>query len=98
MTDGVDFHYQIVGMYRSFRQYQTEAFDLYSCTLIFTMHQCEDPRDKVYGLLGLVQDNRLVVDYTKGVQDLFVDVALIVIKSGNGVQNDVRLYWDAYDK
>ena len=94
----VDFHFQIVGMYRAFRRYGTEAFDLYSCTVNFTMHQCEDPRDKIYGLLGLVQDNRLVVDYTKGVEDLFVDVALIIIESGYGVENDKRSYWDAYDK
>jgi hypothetical protein len=97
-ADNVDFHFQIVGMYRAFRRYGTEAFDLYSCTVNFTMHQCEDPRDKVYGLLGLIQDNRLVVDYTKGVQDVFVDVALIITESGYGVQNDKRSYWDAYDK
>lgn len=97
-ADSVDFHFQIVGMYRAFRRYRTGAFDLYSCTVNFTMHQCEDPREKVYGLLGLVQDSRLVVDYSKGVQDVFVDVVLIILESGYRVQNDKRSYWDAYDK
>lgn len=97
-ADSVDFHFQIVGMYRAFRRYRTGAFDLYSCTVNFTMHQCEDPREKVYGLLGLVQDSRLVVDYSKGVQDVFVDVVLIILESGYRAQNDKRSYWDAYDK
>jgi hypothetical protein len=41
----------------------------------FMTHSCEDPRDKIYGLQGLVDpEDRLVVDYTKSRQQLFVDL------------------------
>lgn len=45
--------------------------------LRFSGYNCENPRDKVYGLLGIVKEKekeRLEVDYTKSVQEVFVDV------------------------
>ncbi|KAH6642531.1 heterokaryon incompatibility protein-domain-containing protein, partial [Boeremia exigua] len=42
----------------------------------FAGYECENPRDKVYGLLGIVKPKeRLEVDYTKSVQDVFLDAA-----------------------
>ncbi|KAJ8109811.1 hypothetical protein OPT61_g7183 [Boeremia exigua] len=42
----------------------------------FSGYECENPRDKVYGLLGIVKPKeRLEVDYTKSVQDVFLDAA-----------------------
>lgn len=46
----------------------------------FSTWNCSNPRDKVYGLLGLVDDdNRVVVDYQKSVKDIFVDVVRQII-------------------
>ncbi|CBY01649.1 hypothetical protein IAQ61_003461 [Plenodomus lingam] len=43
--------------------------------------QCQDPRDKVYGLLGLVhEDQRPVVDYSKTLPGIFTDVMNIHLK------------------
>lgn len=45
----------------------------------YSGYQCENPRDKVYGLLGIVRsDERLEVDYNKLVQDVFLDAARAV--------------------
>ena len=42
----------------------------------FSGYNCEDPRDKVYGLLGIVKEKeRLEPDYNKPVQEVFLDVA-----------------------
>jgi hypothetical protein len=42
----------------------------------FSGYNCEDPRDKVYGLLGIVREKeRLEPDYNKPVQEVFLDVA-----------------------
>ncbi|OAL01665.1 hypothetical protein IQ06DRAFT_375942 [Phaeosphaeriaceae sp. SRC1lsM3a] len=38
---------------------------------------CIDPRDKVYGLLGLCEDNyKFPIDYSKSVQDVFLDATM----------------------
>jgi hypothetical protein len=45
----------------------------------YSSYQCENPRDKVYGLLGIVRsDERLEVDYSKLVQEVFLDAARAV--------------------
>jgi hypothetical protein len=48
---------------------------------------CQDPRDKVYGLLGLasnVKDDDLPVDYSKSMFELFWDVVWFTYKQGEG--------------
>lgn len=43
----------------------------------FSGYKCENPRDKIYGLLGIVKPKeRLEVDYSKTVQDVFLDFAM----------------------
>jgi hypothetical protein len=48
---------------------------------------CQDPRDKVYGLLGLasnVKDDELPVDYSKSMFELFWDVVWLTYKQEPG--------------
>lgn len=45
-----------------------------------------DPKDRVYGLLGLLPDevrSKLRVDYLLHVKDIYVDVAEVLLQSGN---------------
>ncbi|KAH8593139.1 heterokaryon incompatibility protein-domain-containing protein [Bisporella sp. PMI_857] len=45
----------------------------------FGMNQCTDPRDRVYGLLGLARkEQRLEVDYSKTLWEVFLDTMLIL--------------------
>ncbi|KAH7089747.1 heterokaryon incompatibility protein-domain-containing protein [Paraphoma chrysanthemicola] len=46
-----------------------------SCLQLFSGNACGDPRDKVYGLMGLVRAaERVEVDYTKSPQEVYLDV------------------------
>ena len=48
----------------------------------YVKSECADPRDKVYGLLGLVRvDQRVTVDYEKSNDRLYMDVILIALRS-----------------
>ncbi|MCJ1411213.1 hypothetical protein MMC19_005301 [Ptychographa xylographoides] len=50
-----------------------------------------DPRDKVYAALGLVsgfEDGSIVADYTKSVQDVYIDVVLLLLSKQDGHQLD----------
>lgn len=45
------------------------------CIKMFHNYACEDPRDKVYGILSLVHENdRLEVDYNKSTEEVFLQV------------------------
>ncbi|KAF2820166.1 HET-domain-containing protein [Ophiobolus disseminans] len=45
----------------------------------FGRHGCEDPRDKLYGLSGLVSpEQRIEVDYGRSKQQVFMDIALLL--------------------
>lgn len=49
----------------------------------FCGQQCKDPRDRVYGLLGLVPEQErlgLMADYSIPVEQLFVDVSVRIIR------------------
>jgi hypothetical protein len=51
----------------------------------YSVHECQDPRDKVYGFLGMVPDwQRPVVDYAKSTHQVFLDVIPIVL----------NIYWE----
>jgi hypothetical protein len=48
----------------------------------FGDNACEDPRDKIYGLLGIVRiDQRMEVDYKKSPRQVFIDTALMLLIS-----------------
>ncbi|KAI9686430.1 MAG: hypothetical protein M1822_003776 [Bathelium mastoideum] len=47
----------------------------------FGQSECEDPRDKVYGLQGMLEEqHRMEIDYAKSVYEVFHDAVVIVIK------------------
>jgi hypothetical protein len=53
------------------------AYTLGLCIIRYSSNLCGDPRDKVYGFLGLIGGSKeLVVDYRKSIHEVFVDVAL----------------------
>lgn len=57
------------------RNRSAAALNLYEYVYYFSAQHCKDPRDKVYGLLGLVKDNeKPEVDYGKTVQEVLLDV------------------------
>ncbi|KAI3327367.1 HET-domain-containing protein [Xylariaceae sp. AK1471] len=46
----------------------------------YSVHECQDPRDKVYGFLGMIPESqRPVVDYAKSTHQVFLDVIPIVL-------------------
>jgi hypothetical protein len=52
---------------------------LWHCISSFSAYSCQDPRDKIYGLLGLVrEDDKLEVDYSKSTEDLFLQVVMFI--------------------
>jgi hypothetical protein len=59
---------------------ETRAPLLFEAILRFKENECKDPRDKVYGLVGLTGDGQQVpVDYSKSVSDIYTDVVLVLI-------------------
>lgn len=57
---------------------------LSDCIKRFSKYKCSEPRDKVYGLLGLVhEDQRPVIDYKKTLEEIVADVLVIL----------TRVYW-----
>lgn len=43
----------------------------------FSSNSCEDPRDKIYGLMGLIPENqRLPIDYRKTIIEVYVDAVI----------------------
>jgi hypothetical protein len=60
----------------------------------FSRGQCADVRDKIFGLLGLIEDHeRLAVDYRKSITDLFLDAVrafvAAYIKQQHNLQSSV---------
>jgi hypothetical protein len=48
----------------------------------YSRHECEDPRDIVYGLLGLLSPSeRVTVNYTKTAHEVYCDVVLAMSSS-----------------
>lgn len=74
------YHKHIVAGYKAPRRSQT----LRQCVTRFARHKCEDPRDKVYGLMGLVEErDRLAIDYNKTKHEVFLDVMMALMKGGH---------------
>jgi hypothetical protein len=64
---------------------QKEKWPLDELFAKYSVHECQDPRDKIYGFLGMVPDwQRPVVDYAKSTHQVFLDVIPIVL----------NIYWE----
>jgi len=47
-----------------------------------TDNECSDPRDKIYGIQSLfAEEHRLIVDYEKSVEQVFLDAAIMIAES-----------------
>jgi hypothetical protein len=58
---------------------------LVRCVLMYSDNHCSNPRDKVYSLLGLVeQEEVLVVDYAKSVSEVYVDAVRVFANTDYG--------------
>lgn len=50
----------------------------------YNSSECEDPRDKVYGLMGIVREqDKLVVDYRKSNHEVYLDAIMIMLRAGS---------------
>jgi len=57
---------------------QEFELNLIQVVRFFSKGHCHDPRDKVYGLMGLVQeDQRLTIDYAKPLEEILADMTNI---------------------
>jgi hypothetical protein len=58
-----------------------EQHTLEQCIADFSDHDCQDPRDKVYGLLGMTSERwRVRIDYQKTVPEVFLDTAMALFE------------------
>jgi hypothetical protein len=57
-------------------------FDYTSAVLYFSRHKCAEPKDKVYGLLGIESQSPdlLKVDYKRNMYDLFADTIRNIVR------------------
>jgi hypothetical protein len=74
----------------------------YTATLLdvlarFQSNEATDPRDCVYGLLGLVTEKHSVlVDYTKSTIQVFMDTTIAIIKSSGNLDIICQTAWMAW--
>lgn len=59
-------------------------FDLRKEHIIYGHRDCKDPRDKVYGLLGIAEDIALKPDYTWAIHEVFLRTACQMIYHERG--------------
>jgi len=58
-----------------------------TCVDYYAGNSCQEPRDKVYGLLSLANDSNLLsVDYGKSVQEVFLDVAKLILNTPRDIR------------
>jgi hypothetical protein len=68
--------------------YDVESFELPTLFFKFRHFKCSDPRDHVYGLLGLAKDKtapELRVDYSEPVEQLSIRISRYIIRKGFGI-------------
>jgi hypothetical protein len=59
--------------------FKGEARTLGSCVLAFSGQGCENPKDRVYGLLGIVQEkDRFTIGYDKTLDQIYLDAVMAV--------------------
>lgn len=57
--------------------------------------KCENLRDKVYGIQGIISEaERVNVDYAKSVKDVFIDAVTVIMLSYEGLGNNVVHVWN----
>jgi hypothetical protein len=59
-----------------------DKLGLYYAVCKFSSNHCEDPRDKIYGILGVVnydERNRIEADYSHSVRDVFLSTVESII-------------------
>jgi hypothetical protein len=67
-------------------------FPLRMCIASFYRSGCEDPRDKVYSLMGVVEvKDRITVDYEKTVLEVYLDVFNVLVNQSTGSSIDESL-------
>ncbi|KAH3954394.1 hypothetical protein HBH98_071250 [Parastagonospora nodorum] len=64
-------------------RFHGRSLDLFTALNDFGIQECADPRDKIYGLLGLMDRKPFRADYSKPCVELFVDVVVIVWEFDN---------------
>ena len=70
-------NFMLLGHEENMSEIERGQESLWYCISRFSAHKCEDPRDKVYGLMGLVRESdRLEVDYSKSIEDVFGQAVL----------------------
>lgn len=79
---GVDTHFSDLLDLRT-NHWQGEGHDLADILLITKRCLCTNPRDKIYGILGLISgfDSLLVVDYSRTLWQVYQDVMLYRLRS-----------------
>ena len=61
---------------------------LYDAIKYFSNNGCQDPRDRVYGLLGIVREHeRVVVDYSESVEEVYLSVLRVLSAWDRDVYN-----------
>jgi len=67
------------------RQSQRSKMDLAAALSSFNSMECEDARDKVYGLLSLIhKKDRVTVDYSRPSALVFWDLVAILVRNASG--------------
>jgi hypothetical protein len=66
------------------RALSARRFSFTSLLLTFSANGCENPRDKAYGVQGLVQDTeKAIIDYAKPVHAVFCDAAAAIFRGAS---------------
>jgi len=61
-----------------------ELYFLEDQSVNYGFRECNDPRDKVYGLLGIVEDQGFTPDYTLSQEEVFFQATYRMISGGEG--------------
>lgn len=65
------------------RQYgHSRRHDLERILRVFSPCTCGDPRDKIFGLLGLFEDSKIIeVDYNKTVAEVLIETVSVIVRN-----------------
>jgi hypothetical protein len=62
---------------------QRREADFHHLMIDFCGNECQDPRDKIYGLRGLFrlwQRDCILVDYAKSIEEVYIDGVILILK------------------
>jgi hypothetical protein len=86
-----------VGVLRAILHYERHAASDYSLANLSRLlgpQKCNDPRDRIFSLLAIAKDSKslkIVPDYTKSVRDVFIDVAIRLVRANR--IDDLLVIW-----